>query len=354
MKRISCVTHSLLVGFMLALSAPAHSADDRLQVTATSPITIPESVDGLKSDGAKTANPLDLIYSFGNDDERVTLYIYRATNPNAALWFERADSVLAYVFKSRGLGDATPVSQLTSPGSSQPNGLTRAYAMSGAHKSTAIGIVEINGWMVKIRSTSKELDVAGQQARVTKAVAALTTSGPVAKPHPLTLPEDCSGDQAQISLAELIEGEVIDKPKPEDVMMAGLMLAGHAVTIGGAEGSLAAMPASYCRAKLQDNTPLAALYRPKDSKTKGWTMLFADSGRSLSSVPMIDLEDGKSKARGILTVDHLDKTSAVFLLKGMADPNASIGIGAQFVATGKSGLVDMVYETKTIVLPSMK
>jgi hypothetical protein len=349
-----------LTGMMLAAAAlittPAFAQDSTPApplVRATSDVSIADNIDGLARDEVKTANPLDLLYSYGNNDERVTLYVFRATNANAALWFERADSVLAYVFKSRGLGEASPIAQFTTPGAPSANGLSRVYALSGQYQSTALAVAEINGWIVKIRSTSKSLDPAAHQQRIAKAVAAMTVAGSVAKPHPLVLPEACPAETSEFSLGELVGGEVIPKPKQEDVIMAGLMLAlqGQAVT-GGAE-SLASAPETYCRAKLQDSTPIGALYRSKDKTKAGWTMLFADSGRAMSSVPLIDISDKGTSTKAMLTVDQLDRTAAIFLLKGMADPNASLGVAAQVLSGGTvNGLVSHSYDTNTINLPS--
>jgi hypothetical protein len=316
------------------------------------PIVAPDVLDGLAREEVRDANPHDLVYSFGSNAERVTLYVFRATNPNAALWFERADAILNMTFKPRGLGEGTAITPVTTPGAPEANGLSRVYSIKGDYKSTALSIVEVNGWMVKIRSSSKSLDTAGQQARMARVVNALTAIGPVAKPHKLLLPEACPEDRAQLSMQELLEGEVIAKPKMEDTVVAGLSLTAHMVEVAGGEGSIAAAPENYCRAKLQEETPFAAFYRPKDSQQKGWTILFADSGRAIGSVGMIALPDSKSEARAMLVADQLDKSAVILLLKGHADANASWQLGAQAIINGASGMVSFIYDSKTLALPS--
>ena len=58
---------------------------------------LPDAVDGipqLNSQGGVATYDLGANYKSGEDV--ISLYIFRATNPNAALWFERADSLTSF------------------------------------------------------------------------------------------------------------------------------------------------------------------------------------------------------------------------------------------------------------------
>lgn len=350
LHRVVLGVASLAMPIAIATAAPETAT---LTVAAASPpLSPPDMLDGLAKQGVRSTIPLDLTYSYGSNSERVTLYIFRATNPNAALWFERADTILAMTFSQRGLGEGTQIEPITSPDAPEPNGLMRTYSLKGDYSSTALAVLELNGWLVKVRSSSKTLDVIAQQARMSRILAALKATGPVVKPHKLMLPEACPEERLRFSMQELLDAEAISKAKTDDKILAGLSLAGHVAEVTGGEFGLAASPEAFCRARMQNETPIAALYRPKDADNTGWTILFADSGRAIASVPMISLPESNSKARAMLVADQLDKSAVIMLLKGMADPDASWQIGGEAIALGSNGIASYGFDDKTLTLPS--
>jgi hypothetical protein len=332
---------------LLIAASPIVGHTQEVGKKSASGIILPETLDGLAplpSEGPQL--PLDAHKGYTAPGEAVTIYVFRSTYPNAALWFERADAIIKRVWTSKGLGDSGKISTFSFGGSPVPNGMQRTYAMSGPNKSTSIAVIQIGQWLVKIRSTSTSLDVPSQEARMTRIIGALKTSDPIKTANPLTLPEDCAGGSH--SVFDTLGSKVIAKPKGEAILMAGMVALTVAADAAGGPDSVAIVPEKYCRGALLGGD-IAALYWRKDEKAKGWTMLLADSGRSMSGVPMPILDGKNTRDGGMLTTNTLERTEVLMLTQGglpLAD--ASVSLGFDQLMRSRPPLTSVEYGTTNI------
>lgn len=326
----------LSAGGLLANSAVALAAEpaDNLR-SAKLEVTAPETLEGFsRNNPAPKGQLLDYQFNYDTAGDSITVYIFRATHPNAALWFERADSVLNVGRKSWQLSDATPIERITAFGAAAPNGLRRAYRASQGMKSTALAVVQVNDWIVKVRSSSTTLDRDAQLARLDRVIAALAVKAALRPAHPLELPMACD-EKIDSVIASLVGGKLIEKPSSTHTLTAGLLATDHARSLAGGKDSLAAEPNAYCKGTLVGPmAEVAALYRAK-SGDGHWEVLFADSGRSFSghAVPF-DKAAPQVSGFGMMTVNDFDRSSVVFLTEGSPDPGISSDIGAM-VVTGR-------------------
>jgi hypothetical protein len=331
----------------IAIVSPLQSSAAEKTAKSSSGIILPQTIEGLNPvTDDRPPLPFDAHKSFSAPGETVTIYVFRATYPNAALWFERADAILKRIWTPKGLGEGGKTTTFAAAGSLTSNGMRRTYSVKGPTKSTAVAVVQVGQWLIKIRSTSASLDATAQSARMDRIIASLQTREPLKSANPLTLPSDCP--IGSHSVFDSLGSEVIAKPKSEMILIAGIVALKVAADATEAPDSLASAPEKFCRGTLTDGD-LAAVYWPKDDKTKGWTMLLADSGRSVSGVPMPIL-DGKSESSGgMLTVNGLERVEVIMLTKGglpMAD--ASVGVGFNQLTKGGPAMTSVDYGTNTV------
>lgn len=326
----------------LAMSAALANASDK------PPLTLPTTLEGMPAKG-DFAQPFNFAGSYVGRDDAISLYVFRATNPNAALWFERAETILQEMWKTRGLGAGGEVRRISVAGSPTPNGLARVFAMSGRNKSTALAVAQVGGWMVKVRSTSGTLSVEEQVARLDRILAAFgpaSGSGPV---HPLQLPEACPVESAQANFDALLGSSAIDKPTGETILAAGPALMVASERLLGGKDSLAAAPQLWCRAPMGEHEVMGALYRPKDAARKEWTVLLADSGTSISGLETLVLNGKETKTGGMMTANGLDKIRAIVIAEGVPTPEVAFPVAARHLMAGsKAALAAVEYGTSNI------
>ena len=302
-------------------------------------IEVPDQIEGLQQvPSGNPDNSLDSVYNFSGSGNEISIYIFRATHPNAALWFERADSLLQLVQRQRGLGEAGAQRMFSFAGATKPNGLARVYKMTGKSKSTALAVGEVNGWIVKVRLTSDNLETEQLSARMDRVLASLKAKTPADKVHPLILPDLCE-KSAQQSSFNMENSSIIPKPKPETILAVGVMLAGHAASTSGGPESLASKPEAYCRQSIANESPIAMMYRPKANDSKDWIILFADSGRSISGASTPTLEkktkDG-FQTGGVLIANTLESANALVILEDVPSPEIGLAVGGNFIVQGGS------------------
>lgn len=297
----------------LALSVVAVPATAQWQ-HARSGIALPDTVGDMRKGAERNIaeDGSDTFVQYGTDDEPVTLYVYRASHPNPALWFDRT---LAAIAANVGTFTAPAPRPFTLGAGPTPNGLRAEFALTGRQwKSTAVAIAQHGEWLIKARVTSPTLDPAGAATRLDALLAALTfTPGPQAKTLPLTDPAPCTGPAA-----------LTGKQKSSDELRAAGAVMGI-VGFGAARGlgmGPAAEPAKWCRQSLEGAfAGAASLYRSLDGKA--WTMLLGDAGMAASAYDFGDL--GVGKGAGV----YFTRTGPAMLAETYdALPPAELGVGA--------------------------
>lgn len=195
-----------LAAAALALPAAAHADWSHKD----SGVGLPDRVGTMQRSGERdisNGQKVDVYVQYGTDSEPVTLYVYRSSHPNPALWFDRTRAAMA-----GRLASVDPAKQpraFTLGGSPTPNGLREEFALTDAPwTATAVALIQAGEWMVKLRVTSQTLDAAGVSAKMDTLLAALRFAKPVAQSLPLTAPAACAAPLSATGKADANDARV--------------------------------------------------------------------------------------------------------------------------------------------------
>ncbi|HVL77779.1 MAG TPA: hypothetical protein VM346_00665 [Sphingomicrobium sp.] len=273
----------LLCAFAIAVGAAPAAAQPRdIPLKAGSKyshkstrIALPPSLGGLPRARAVAldVDDLDVIVDYRSTDEReiTTIYLYRNAAGDLPLWFDRANAVIdSNPARFGKLTPAFPAAAFVPPGQSTASGLRVVYSTGGSgFASTALAMVPVGEFFVKMRLSSATLGPAELEARMREALAAISWPRRIAPAPAAVLVAPCDSALAFSGIA---------KPAPKN---------GAAALIGALIPSLAnetaksgekSAPVVYCRdARVLEN---AALYRPNGDKDR-YLVAFQDAGRAL-------------------------------------------------------------------------
>lgn len=281
---------------------------------------------------------LDIILQFGNDaaGEPATLYLYRSTFPNPALWFERTTAAMQ--INMGGLGNDWTPSLFTLGGAPTPNGMRMIVSLPpGARfKTTGVAMAQVGEWMMKFRVTSRSLDREGVSMRLDRLIAAVHFANPAPAPHPLAVPSACENDGFD-------GGQIITDRLQEEAVPAAL----EGVVIQAAargQTGLAAAPAEWCRAGSNLPPAMVSVYRRRQAPAE-WVMLFGDAGLSMvgHNLELTASTGSKGKAKAALYVNRLDATHVVALYDGLPYADGAASFGLPVLMGQTSGLVSVSF-----------
>lgn len=299
----------LLAAPLLALAtlspAAAQTAPAVLKAKAGKPfvhkpsgMTLPAQLSGLpRGPGQEYAAPqLDIAFRYiaADQSEEISVYVYRATAGVPAVWF---DAALRSVEARQNFGRFTRVDMpapFIPPGQAAASGLRAGWTLSnGPYRSTALGIVPVGEWLVKLRFSSASSEAASLLWRLESAIAGLgwpagAAAGIAALPvNECATPLKLSGD----SKAAVEDG-------------AAALLGALGVAAAG-EAKKEAVVAQWCRdAAIKSPVPI---YRPVGSDDRYLGSL-SDSGHALWVSPsMTALLPGKAPSWGVSIV-HAGET----------------------------------------------
>lgn len=221
---------------------------------------------------------LDVVAGYSDAQEGVlaTVYLYRTTTPDVALWFDRALTAIMLRPEYRLEGAALPApAAFARPGISTASGLRAALDVNTPDvRSTSVAIVPLGPWLLKIRLSASGLDRAALDERLTRFIAGLrwpaetaTTTSRIAVPV-----EPCPAP------LRLRNARIVRSDMSNTLMDA---LAGS-ITAEAADGP----PPVYCR---EAGATLAyGVYRP-DAATNRYLIALGDAGIALSVGEAMDL-----------------------------------------------------------------
>lgn len=281
----------IAVAMLIAVSAPAfaqtkptplaHDADKPF-THVNSGITLPATLIGLpRASGSEYVKPqLDLAFRYFPPDNReeVSVYIYRVTSGSPSLWFDVSSGSIE---QRQSFGRKTrfdmPVA-FTPPGQTSASGLKRAWTLSdGPLRSTALAIVPVGEWLVKIRYSSTALEAASLARRLDEAIAAVGWPDGI-KPAP------AAGAIADCTTPLALKGK--SKPVKADGASALLdaMTAAAASDKSIKRKAEEAPPAQWCRDRAVESP--AAVYRTVGSDDS-YLLAFTDSGQAVWARPSL-------------------------------------------------------------------
>ncbi|HEY0013752.1 MAG TPA: hypothetical protein VGB79_12975 [Allosphingosinicella sp.] len=311
---------ALLGSAALAQPAAAAPADTQGPVRSErwrheeSGISLPRSIGDMnlaREQDASGGGGHDVVLSYAGEHTPVTVYVYRSSYPNAAIWFERTRLAMNMLVGAGG--EAANPRTFTLGGASAPNGLREEIALPGG-RATGVAIAQAGEWLVKVRMTSDRLDRAGLAERMDRIVGAIQFARPIPAPHPLAVPSPCGGDGAAMRGRRI--GNV-DSRTLAAASAYGLVAFGEARGMSG----LAAEPTAWCRVSGMAVPPqYGSLYRRRDGK--GWVALLGDAGRAATAGPI----EAAGDARAALYVSTPASTQVVAVYDGM--PGMAEGIAA--------------------------
>jgi len=145
---------------------------------AHSGITLPAGLHGLERTGAReyVAPQLDVLFTYQDqdNDEELSVYIYRVTSGAPAVWFEQAVRPISDRPAFRRMTEVDLPVTFALPGQSVASGMRAAWTVSESKvKSTALALVPVGDWLVKFRHSSTTHDVATLAKRLDAMIAGL-------------------------------------------------------------------------------------------------------------------------------------------------------------------------------------
>lgn len=281
--------------------------------------------------GLSRGGNFDVAAQYGQAEDPVTIYVYRAAYPNAALWFERVRHAMKRSVGKTG-GQVAPRG-FTLGGAGAPNALREEVALDGGQwKSSSVAIAQLGEWLVKARVSSRTLDPAGVAARMDNLLAAIRFERPAPKPLPLAVPGPC-GDVAQL------RGRPLPRAAPG---ATGAAAAAGLAVVAAARGAagLAAEPSAWCRESSGISPDHASLYR--DRAGTGWVALFGDSGMAVSAVAVGQVTGSPAMAAAYAT--NPTSTRVVALYDSVPAPEPAIAQALPVLAGQATGLAEIKVE----------
>lgn len=288
LSRTLCSAALALLTLAAGQAAPAQQAAPQprsLEVPATASwqhaatqIILPSESAGLRRGTIHdfTADELDIVADYGNEAEGLgaTVYLFRTSAPDAALWFDRALTAIR-LRPGWGLAD-TPLSTVAPfvrPGGSVSSGLRTAFDVGTPEvRSTAVALAPLGDFLVKVRMSSTRLDAAALDAQLTRFLEGLRWPSPSADETTAVPIVDCP-EPLRLRQARVVRDD------SADVLMN--LLTG--IVMERAEGP----PPVYCRepgADLQHG-----VYRP-DASRNAYLIALGDSGIALSVSSGVEIE----------------------------------------------------------------
>ncbi len=253
-------------------------------------IIAPATLDGMRRVDVRQLGEeeLDVFAVYQNGSDAITVYVYRTLIGSVPVWFDRARASVEQ--RREMFGTVAPVAPVafTPPGQSTASGLMAGWTLGKApYRGTALAILPVGEWLVKVRYSSTTLDGAATAARIPAVLAALewpraVPSAPVAAPI-----ADCAAPLAFANAAAPITNGT--------ALQSAALSGGLIAAVTSEKGTPPASPPVWCR----DPAParIGAAYR-SGGTTDGYLLAISDSGRGFSVEPdVIAREVGESQGQ---------------------------------------------------------
>ncbi|HEY0115146.1 MAG TPA: hypothetical protein VGB54_05450 [Allosphingosinicella sp.] len=269
----------------------------------------------------------DVAVTLGSAEDAVTLFIYRAAYPNAALWFERSRLAMNTSFGAGAIAvDARP---FTLGPATQPNGLREELDMPPGRRalSAAIALAQHGEWLIKVRISSLRDRAPRLRQRMDELLASLSFRGGSARSLPLRVPSTCSDQPA-------FAGRAVSAQDPARLVSASAGAQAVARQVRG-DGGLAAAPEQWCRAVSRFPADQVSLFRRLDGR--GWAALLGDNGYAVTG-------QGHAGSSGAAVYGSRSTgTTIAALFDDVPAPDGVIEAALPFAVGRRPGLDNRVY-----------
>lgn len=336
MKQKSAMLISVVA---LMASAPAHADWSHDE----SGISLPDKIGEMKQGEIRdisNGRQRDVMIQYGSGPLAVTIYVYKASYPNPALWFER--TIAAMQYNVGGFDGSAKPTPITLAGAPRPNGLRETFEISnpnghaGAFKSTSFALVQLNDWMLKLRISSQNLGKDEVDGLMDALISAISFRETVKNPLPLAAPTSCT-DPAPPYNGKPLDPKNMEKPVAEGAIQ-GMAVMAEASGIGGP----AQDPDKWCGFSLTSAPPgLGTAYREKNGGN--FVILIGDAGRSLSAQHLLI---SGTEAKAGLFANVQGDTKLVWMFDGLPIPDQALAGGFRTILGQNEGLVTIGFGPK--------
>jgi hypothetical protein len=289
-------------GLLVCILASEAGAQPRLRQLEVPPaaswqhsqtsVILPATLAGLPRTGIQDtgSEELDVIATYESPDQALTttIYIFRSQVPSVPLWFDRSRTVLEQL-KRFPIANSGPLpARSFAPAAGQAESALRvAYPLSGGgYAATGLAVVPLNGWIMKVRMSSKSLGAEALDAKLASLVAAVRWPKNMAA-APAAAPVEPCPTPLLLKRAKMIKPDVGQALIGSLLAMAGLLKAPPTSTL-------------YCR-DAEQGVPYG-VYRAAASTT-GYLVALADSGRAISVGVAPNLEERKDEQYSVTLLD---------------------------------------------------
>ena len=303
---------ALLVGGTLASPLAAQAPLDRPEPTWShdlSGLTLPMILAGFERGQSKQYD--DQGYNIGVSfrDEAsgswADLFIYKAAPASVAVWGDRA---AAGMFANPMLGDVdlatVTIARFTPPnGAGDDSGLMIVAPVTGDLTASGLAIYVHDGWLVKLRMSSRTLDVATLETRMAELVAAIAMPAANRPAPAFTEIADCATPLKSGKKARIMQLDMMGT-----IMLGGTLGAVHDKKLEEASADSGAAPSLWCRDAASETR--YGIYRHEGSNDS-YLIGIGDTGTSLS-VGRYDLGPLIKPSRGFLVTQSDGVTEQIY------------------------------------------
>lgn len=285
-------------------------------------VTVPPALEGLQRVAAANVGNTPVVdvrldYRGADGYEITTIYIYRSVIGSPEVWFDRARLVLM-ANKKLGNVEPTPTEMFAAPGAAVPNALRAVHAVEGGPmRSTAVALVPVDGWMIKLRLSSSTLDREAMAVRLDRTIAAIRWPS-FAKAEPAYPMAPC---------AELLNIAKPARPKRSDSksMAAGMLdaLIGSIEPKAPEANDAPSKPVRWCRDAL--TTGGGGVYRADEAKDS-YIIALGDGGVGMTVRPSLaNLLEKNGKSWSVSLV-QLERQIVFPVYDGIIQPQQAIAL----------------------------
>ncbi len=253
---------------------------------------------------------LDVAVHYEDAGVTLTVFLFRPALASLPIWFDRSESQIALADMFGGVTPVGDPRMVTSPPGKVTGGMRRVYVPGKREiKSTALAIVPIGDWLLKIRMTSNALDPAALDAKLEEVIKAIGWPASVKEPNIAAPIAVCVDQLAYARKAKL------KKPSMTDALL-GAALVG--VVADKVEKGEQGTPIDWCREG--EGNKSYGVYRDKGG-SKAYTLALGDAGQIISVSPGIALDGGSGGY--MLTLSQLDRTLVYPSFDRLPTPDAA-------------------------------
>lgn len=263
------------------------------------------------------------------------LFIYRAAPASVAVWGDRA---AAGMFANPMLGDvdvnAVRIMRFTPPGGAgEKSGLRIVTPTKGDLASSGLALWLHDGWLVKLRMSSRTIDAAALEARMAEFISLVSLPAAARPAPPFAEIQDCAAPMKAGKKAKLVKLDMMGS-----LMIGTALGVAHDERLKAEDTARAAgtPEAPWCRDAASQ--PQYGIYR-REGAEDGYLIALGDTGTSLS-VGSYDVGPLMKPSKGFLVTQSDGVTEQVYPpFDRLPTPEQALGLPGNVGPVFSAGLL---------------